>query len=208
MINKDKIPTILAYFDEILPNASCELNYSKDYELVIAVMLSAQTTDKAVNKVSAKLFSFYKDLESLSKATPDEIGSFIKEIGIYKVKANNVVGIAKGLLEKFNGKVPDNKEDLMSLPGVGNKTAGVILAELFNYPEFPVDTHVFRVSKRLGLTTLKDDVLDTERKLKKIIDKKRWVKSHHQFIHFGRYFCLARSPKCKDCKLKEICKFI
>ena len=207
MTNKTKIPSILAYFDEILPNARCELNYSKDYELVIAVMLSAQTTDKAVNKVTAKLFSFYKDLESLSKATSEDIEPFIKEIGMFKVKAVNVIGIARGLVNNFNGVVPNDRESLMSLPGVGNKTAGVILAELFNEPEFPVDTHVFRVSKRLGLTNSKDDVLDTEKKLKKLIDKKRWVKSHHQFIHFGRYYCLARSPKCESCKLKEICKF-
>jgi endonuclease-3 len=125
---------------------------------------------------------------------------------MFKVKAKNTILIAQDLINKFNGVVPNDKEKLMTLPGVGNKTAGVILAELFNNPELPVDTHVSRVSKRLGLVKEKDEPITIENKLKKLIDKKRWVKSHHQFIHFGRYFCLARSPKCSTCKLKEICK--
>ena len=206
MTNKDKIPLILNYFDEILPNAKCELNYSNDYELVIAVMLSSQTTDKAVNKVSAKLFSFYPDLVSLAKAKEEDISNLIKEIGMYKNKTKNIISIANDLINKFDSKVPNDKEKLMTLSGVGNKTAGVILAELFNNPELPVDTHVSRVSKRLGLVNKSDEPLEIEYKLKRLINKNRWVKSHHQFIHFGRYFCLARSPKCQDCKLKSICK--
>lgn len=206
MTNKNKIPLILQYFDEILPNAKCELNYTKDYELVIAVMLSAQTTDKAVNKVTANLFNTYKTLESLANASEDEVAFYIKQIGMYKVKAKNVIGISKGILESFNGKVPNDKAKLMTLPGVGNKTAGVILAELYNSPQLPVDTHVERVSKRLGLVKNTDVPIEIERKLKRIIPKEKWVKSHHQFIHFGRYHCLARNPKCSVCKIKDLCK--
>jgi len=201
----NKAILIQDYFDELLPNASCELNYSKPYELVIAVMLSAQTTDKSVNLVTEKLFSKYTSLYGLNNASLNEIENIIRSIGLYKNKAANLKGIVNKLLIDFDGKVPADKEQLMSLPGVGNKTANVILAEIFHIPEFPVDTHVFRVSKRLGLTTSKDDVMDTEKKLKKTFLEDSWIKLHHQFIHFGRYYCTARNPKCKNCKLLEIC---
>ena len=206
MIKKENLNIILEYIDSLFPNASCELNYSKDYEFVIAVMLSAQTTDKAVNEVTAILFNKYKTLEELANADIEDIENCIKRIGLYKVKASNVLGIAQGILTKFNGVVPSDKDLLMTLPGVGNKTAGVVRAELFEGLELPVDTHVFRISKRLGFTSTKDDVSETERKLKRLISKEKWVKTHHQFIHFGRYFCTAKKPKCDECKIKYLCK--
>ena len=206
MTNKDKVTIITSFLDELFPNAGCELNYHKDYELVIAVMLSAQTTDKSVNKVTDVLFSKYKNLDELNNASIIDIENIIKSIGLYQNKAKNLKGIVSDLINRFHYVVPSDKEELMSLPGVGNKTAGVIRAELFKIPELPVDTHVQRIAKRLNLAKEKDDPLEVERKLKKLFPKERWIKTHHQLIHFGRYFCLAKKPNCKSCKLKEICK--
>ena len=194
------------YLDEILPNVGCELIYHKDYELLLAVMLSAQTTDKAVNKATEPLFTRYQSLEELSNLSPEELYPYIGKLGMYKAKANNIVGIAKGLLEKFNGKVPNNKEDLMSLPGVGNKTAEVVIIELFKDPQFPVDTHVARIAKRLKIARENDDVADIEKKLRKSFPRESWIKLHHQFIHFGRIQCKAKNPQCENCRLIEICK--
>ena len=206
MKNKDKIVSILSFLDELFPSVGCELEYKKDYELVIAVMLSAQTTDKSVNKVTRVLFDKYKSLDELNNAPLFDIEETIKSIGLYKNKAANLKGIVKDLIERFDYKVPSDKNELMTLPGVGNKTAGVIRAEIFKIPELPVDTHVARISKRLGLAKESDEPIIIEQKLKKLIDEKRWIKSHHQFIHFGRYFCLAKNPKCEECKLRDFCK--
>jgi len=206
MTKNNKINLFINYLDEILPNARCELYYTKDYELVIAVMLSAQTTDKAVNQVTAKLFDKYKSLEELANANLKDIENIIHNLGLYKNKAIHVLEIAKKLISDFNGIVPSDKDLLQTLPGVGNKTAGVIRAEIFNIPDLPVDTHILRVSKRLGFADKDDEPIDVERKLKKLIPEDRWIKSHHQIIHFGRYHCLARGPHCEECKLKEICK--
>lgn len=195
------------YLDEILPNVGCELNYTKDYELVIAVMLSAQTTDASVNKVTSVLFTKYKSLKELNDAPLEDIEKIIQPIGLYKNKAKNLKGICSNLIENFQGKVPYDKNLLQTLPGVGNKTAGVIRAEIFKIPDFPVDTHILRISKRLKLASDTDDPLKTEKKLKKNFDEKNWIKLHHQFIHFGRYFCKAQSPKCDTCKLQNICKY-
>lgn len=197
---------IFSYLDELYPDAHCELNYSKDYELLIAVMLSAQTTDKAVNKVTAILFSRYKSVEELSNAKLEDVESIISSIGMYKVKAKNVLGISKGLVEFHNVKVPHDKETLLSLPGVGNKTANCVLAELFNEPYLAVDTHMQRFSHRLGIATSKDSVEKIEQKYLKFIPKERLIKTNHQIIWFGRYLCKAISPKCGNCKLKEFCK--
>lgn len=206
MNKKDKLDIITSFLDELFPNPKCELNYNKDYELVIAVMLSAQTTDKSVNKVTDILFSKYNSLDELEKASIEDIEDIIKSIGLYKNKALNLKGIVHSLIYNFDYVVPSSKEDLMKLPGVGNKTAGVIRAEIFKIAELPVDTHVQRISKRLGLANEKDDPLEVEKKLKKLFPKERWIKTHHQFIHFGRYFCTAKSPNCNSCKLKNICK--
>ena len=202
---KTNIKPLLDYLDEILPTAKCELLYTKDYELVIAVMLSAQTTDKSVNAVTPILFKKYPTLDALYDAPLEDIEEIIKPIGLYKNKAKNLKGIVKDLKERFNGVVPSDKEQLMTLPGVGNKTAGVIRAEIFQIPDLPVDTHILRISKRLNLAKKDDEPIDVERKLKKIIPEERWIKSHHQLIHFGRYYCIARSPKCENCKISDMC---
>lgn len=205
MTNKQKTQQILAYLDEIFPNVGCELNYQKDYELVIAVMLSAQTTDVSVNLVTAKLFSKYTSLESLAKASLSDIEDIIHSIGLYKNKAKNLLGIANTLLDKYGGVVPSDKDELQTLPGVGNKTAGVIRAEIFHIPDLPVDTHILRISKRFGLVGKDADPYETEMKLKKLIDESLWIKTHHQLIHFGRYLCTARKPACHSCKLAHLC---
>ena len=202
---KTNIKPLLDYLDEILPTAKCELLYSKDYELVIAVMLSAQTTDKSVNAVTPILFKKYPTLDALYNAPLEDIEEIIKPIGLYKNKAKNLKGIVQDLVDRFNGVVPSDKEQLMTLPGVGNKTAGVIRAEIFQIPDLPVDTHILRISKRLNLAKKYDEPIDVERKLKKIIPEERWIKSHHQLIHFGRYYCIARSPKCENCKISDMC---
>ena len=204
---KTNIKPLLDYLDDLFPSAKCELFYSKDYELVIAVMLSAQTTDKAVNAVTPLLFKKYSSLEALNEAPLEDIENIIKQIGLYKNKARNLKGIVKDLIEKFNGVVPSNKEQLMTLPGVGNKTAGVIRAEIFRIPDLPVDTHILRISKRLNLAKKDDEPIDVERKLKKLISEERWIKSHHQLIHFGRYFCTARNPECQNCKIADMCTY-
>ena len=205
---KTNIVHLLDYLDELFPHASCELFYTKDYELVIAVMLSAQTTDKSVNAVTTVLFNKYKSLDELNAASLEDIEEILKPIGLYKNKAKNLKGIVKDLIERFNYVVPSDKDLLQTLPGVGNKTAGVIRAEIFKIPDLPVDTHILRISKRLNLAKKDDEPIDVEIKLKKIIPEERWIKSHHQLIHFGRYFCTARSPKCAECKLKDSCNYL
>ncbi len=205
MTKKNKIEKLIPFLDELFPQVGCELIYHKDYELVIAVMLSAQTTDASVNAVTPVLFSTYSSLEELANAKLEDVENIIHSIGLYKNKAKNVIGIAQVLLRDFNGVVPSDKDLLQTLPGVGNKTAGVVRAEFFKIPDLPVDTHILRISKRLGLANLEDDAYEVEMKLKKIIDEDRYIKTHHQLIHFGRYFCTARNPQCEKCKIKEIC---
>lgn len=199
---------IFSYLDELYPDAHCELNYFKDYELLIAVMLSAQTTDKAVNKVTAILFDKYKSVNELAYADLADVEKIISSIGMYKVKAKNAIGIAKGLVEKHNGIVPHNKDELLKLPGVGNKTANCVLAELFNEPYLALDTHMQRFAKRFSIAKDKDSLEVMEKKYLKFIPRERLIKTNHQIIWFGRYKCKAISPKCKDCKLQEFCKNI
>lgn len=194
------------YLDEILPDARCALNYNKDYELVIAVMLSAQTTDKAVNNVTIDLFNKYKTVEEFAEANLFDVEKSIQKLGMYKVKAKNIIGIAKALVEKYDGKVPEDKELLTSLPGVGVKTANVVRAELFNIPEIAVDTHILRISKRLALTEENDGPLEVEVNLRKLFKKEQYIKLHHQLIWFGRTICKAKSPNCENCKLTKYCK--
>ena len=194
------------HLNEIFPNAGCELIYHKDYEFLIAVMLSAQCTDKKVNAVTEVLFSKYQSLEHLNASPLEDIENILKPLGLYKNKAKNLKGIVNDILNRFNGNVPIEKEELVTLPGVGNKTASVYRAEILHLNEFPVDTHVARISKRLGLAKEEDSVEVIETKLKKNFNEGKWVKLHHQFIHFGRYKCKAIKPDCKDCKLAKICK--
>lgn len=203
-MNKEK--EILNYLNEIIPNPVCELNYNKDYELLLAVMLSAQTKDARVNKVTKVLFSKYDSLEKLKEANIKDIENIIKELGSYHKKSEAVINIAKILDEKYNGKVVNNRKVLENLPMVGRKTTNVVLSELFNEPTIAVDTHVERVSKRLGLVKKDDDVIKIEEKLKRKFDKNIWSKLHKQFVLFGRYYCTSKKPSCNKCKLQIYCK--
>ena len=204
---KMMINTVLDYLDELYPNAICELNYSKDYELLLAIVMSAQTTDKRVNMVTKELFNKYDTLEKLSNANLKDIEEIIKPIGTFKKKSIFIKEISTKLLEDNYTIVPNNRSYLESLPGVGRKTANVFLSVIYNEPLIAVDTHVNRVSKRLGLAKDKDDVRKVENKLMKKIPKDKWSKSHHQMVFFGRYKCKSMKPECDDCKLKEMCKY-
>ena len=195
------------YLDELFPNPRCELNYTKDYELLLATMLSAQTTDKRVNSVTEILFKNYPTIKDIAKANIIDIQNIIRPIGTFHKKSQNLIEIAKRLDEDYNGILPNNREYLESLPGVGRKTANVDLSNIFNVPCIAVDTHVSRVSKRLNLAKDKDEPFQIEKKLNKVFKKEDLCKRHHQLVLFGRYHCLARNPKCEECKLKEICKY-
>lgn len=203
-MNKEK--DILNYLNEIIPNPVCELNYNKDYELLLAVMLSAQTKDARVNKVTKVLFNKYDSLKKLKEANIKDIENIIKELGNYHKKSEAIINIAKILDEKYNGKVVNNRKVLENLPMVGRKTTNVVLSELFNEPTIAVDTHVERVSKRLGLVKKDDDVIKIEEKLKRKFDKNIWSKLHKQFVLFGRYYCTSKKPSCNKCKLQIYCK--
>ena len=198
---------VLNYLDELYPNAYCELNYNKDYELLIAIVLSAQTTDKRVNKVTPVLFTKYKTLEELANANLEDIENIIKEIGTYKKKSIFIKEIAKSLVRDYNGTVPNDRKYLETLPGVGRKTTNVFLSEYYKVPSIAVDTHVERVSKRLKLCKQNATVNEVEASLTKKIPKERWIKIHHQLIFFGRYHCKAMKPNCDSCKLQKICKY-
>lgn len=200
------INDIISYLDELYPNAFCELNYNHDYELLIAIVLSAQTTDKKVNKVTKVLFSKYNSLFSLSKAPISDIASIIREIGTYNKKSEYVHLISNKLVSDNISVIPNDREYLESLPGVGRKTANVFLSIIYNEPTMAVDTHVARVSRRLGLVKENDSVLDIEKKLMKKIPSERLGKLHHQMVFFGRYKCKAIKPECNNCRLKEMCK--
>lgn len=201
-----KLSSLYEALDLLIPNPVCELNYTKDFELLMAVMLSAQTTDKRVNSVTKILFSKYPNLKDIYEADVNDLIEIIRPIGTFQIKAKNLKGIAKRLLEEANGEVPNDRAFLESLPGVGRKTTNVVLSILFDEPCIAVDTHVSRVSVRLGLAKKGDDVLTIERKLTRKLDKRYLNKLHHQLLLFGRYYCMARNPKCLDCPLKEMCK--
>ena len=195
------------YLDELFPNPKCELNYFNDYSLLIAIMLSAQTTDKRVNEVTKVLFDKYTSLYELKKANITDIEKIIYSLGNYKKKARNIIEIARILDEEYNGIVPSNRDILETLPGVGRKTTNVFLSEYLNIPAIGVDTHVERVCKRLKLAKNTDNVLIIEKKLMKNTMRDNWGKRHLQLVLFGRYFCKAKKPECANCKLKEICNY-
>ena len=201
-----KMNKIYEYLDELYSNPICELKYNKDYELLIAIVLSAQTTDKRVNKVTEILFAKYENLFELSNANITDIENIIREIGTYKKKAIFVKEIAKKLVNDNNLIIPNDREYLESLPGVGRKTANVFLSVIYDTPTIAVDTHVARVSKRLGLVKDSDNVLVIEKKLMKIVPKERWSRTHHQMVLFGRYHCKAIKPNCENCKISTICQ--
>jgi len=205
-MKKEKVELIVAYLDELFPEAHCELLHSNELELLIAVVLSAQTTDQSVNKITPSLFSKYKTVEDYANAALEDLQNDIRSIGLYRNKAKSIKGLANEIMTRFQGVVPSTKEELETLPGVGRKTANVVGAEAFNIPGIAVDTHVERIAKRLGFAKKEDSVLVVENKLMKAIAKERWIKTHHQFIFFGRYFCKATNPNCSQCKLYDICK--
>lgn len=189
------------------PNAKCSLAFSSPYECLVAVLLSAQCTDEKVNKVTPSLFEKYPDIPSLACSDIDDVEKIIHSLGLYKNKAKNLQNLAILLVKNFQGEVPNDYETLVSLPGVGNKTARVVLMEAFGEPSFPVDTHVARVASRLGLAKLDETPLEIEKKLEKAFAKSEQSKLHHCFISFGRDICHARNPECSRCFLREVCRY-
>lgn len=202
-MNKDEF---IRGLDKLFPDPKCELNYNKDYELLIATVLSAQCTDKRVNEVTKVLFSKY-DLEGLKNASLKEIEAIIRPCGSYTKKAYYIKEIATSLVDTQESHVPNDRKYLESLPGVGRKTCNVVLSNLFNVPAIAVDTHVARVSIRLGFASINDDVLVIEKKLMKKFPKELWSRLHHQMVLFGRYKCKAIKPECDTCIFKENCKY-
>lgn len=196
-------------YEELLkmfPEAHCELNFSTVYQLAVAVMLSAQTTDVSVNRVTGTLFEKYPDAEAMSKAEQKDVEEIIKSIGLYRNKASNVISMSRKLQEEFSGVIPDDMDKLTSLPGIGRKSANVILSEGYKHPAIAVDTHVHRVSARLGLAKETDTPDQTEMKLRRKFPKENWSKLHHLMIFFGRYRCHSRNPECDDCPFRENCR--
>ena len=197
---------ILDEMEKIFPNAKCELHHNSPFQLIVAVVLSAQTTDASVNSVTPKLFEAYPTAEKMALATPKDLEPYIRKIGLYRNKARSISNLSKDLVERYHGVVPSSYKDLMSLQGVGRKTANVVRSVAFDIPSFAVDTHVNRVSKRLGLAKYSDSVEKVEEKLKRKIDRSRWNQGHHDFIFFGRYLCHSRNPECFRCPFTSFCK--
>lgn len=195
------------YLDYLFPNPKCELDFNKDYELLIAIVLSAQSTDKRVNMVTPILFNKYPSLKALKEADLGDLEDIIRTIGSYRKKSLYVKEIAKIIDEEYNGVVPKDRELLVKMPGVGRKTANVFLGEFYNEPAIAVDTHVERVSKRLGIAKKKDNVLEVEKRLEKYFSKEVWARRHLQLVLFGRYYCKAIKPDCDNCLIKDKCKY-
>ena len=207
MIKQDDVIKVLDILEETYPDAECALNHKNVYELIVAVALSAQTTDKSVNQVSPALFERYPDAEALAAAEPSEVEEYIKRIGMYRTKAKNIVAMAQKICCDFGGKVPNDYDSLISLPGVGRKTANVVLAVGFGQQRIAVDTHVFRVANRIGLADEKD-VLKTELSLMERVPEERWSRTHHSLIFHGRKCCDARKPKCDSCPVNIYCAYV
>jgi endonuclease-3 len=207
MTLKQKYSSVLAWFAENMPVAESELVYSNPYELLVAVMLSAQCTDKRVNMVTPALFEAYPTPEALAAATSDDVFEYVRSVSYPRSKAEHLVQMAQRLVDVYDGIVPDNIDDLQTLQGVGRKTANVVCAVIWNQPTMAVDTHIFRVSERIGLTTRSKNPLQTEKQLVKYIPAEVIPKAHHWLLLHGRYTCTARNPKCEQCGLKEFCRF-
>lgn len=197
---------ILDTLEEEFPNAHCELLHRNAFELIVAVALSAQTTDEAVNKVTPGLFAAFPTPQAMADADIKDIENKIRRIGLYRNKAKSIHNLSHSLLDNYGGEVPSSMKDLTSLAGVGRKTANVVRSVWFDIPAFAVDTHVERISKRLGLAKVQDSVEVVEEKLKRKIKRERWNRAHHLFIFFGRYHCTARNPKCDGCPFASFCK--
>lgn len=196
---------ILNILNEMFPEAKAELDFENDFELLIAVVLSAQTTDIGVNRVTKELFRLYPTPDKLANANMDDVIKAINSIGLYRNKSKNIIELSKIIMEKYDGVVPGNRKDLESLPGVGRKTANVVLSVAFDTPAIAVDTHVNRTSKRLGLANEDDSLIEVERKLMKAFPKETWTKLHHQLILYGRYYCKAKNPNCAETPLGKYC---
>lgn len=206
MNRKERVRRILDTIAGMFPDAHCELHHSNPFELTIAVLLSAQCTDETVNKVTRDLFAKYKRPEDYLAVPLEELEQDIRRIGLYRSKAKHIQGLCHMLLEQYGGEVPDKHEELVKLPGVGRKTANVVVSNAFGVPAIAVDTHVERVSKRLGLAQPKDTVLQVEHKLMKLVPREEWTQTHHRLIFFGRYHCKAQAPECPVCPLLDICR--
>lgn len=205
-MNKIRYKRIMDKLAAEYPEAKTELNFTTPFELLVATILSAQTTDRQVNKVTAELFKKYNTAEDFARLTPEELAEEIKSIGLYRNKSRFIIEASKMLLEKYDGEVPASREELMKLPGVGRKTANVILSSAFNRAAIAVDTHVFRVANRIGLAN-SDDVLGVEKQLMERVPESLWSKLHHWLIFHGRRVCKARNPACSSCVLKEDCLY-
>ena len=204
-MKKEVINKILDILEETYPEAECALHHQNVFQLIVSVALSAQTTDKSVNQVTPDLFAAYPDAFALGDADPEEVSKYIKRIGMYKTKSKNIVNMAKVLAEKYDGQVPDDYDKLVELPGVGRKTANVVLSVGFGHQRIAVDTHVFRVANRIGLVNAKD-VLKTELALMEVLPEDRWSRTHHSLIFHGRNCCAARKPDCENCSIAEYCE--
>ncbi len=206
MLSNKKVLYVLDEIASMFPDAHCELRHSNAFELLIAVLLSAQCTDVLVNRVTKDLFNKYSSPEDYLSVPLEELEQDIRSIGLYRTKAKNIRNLSHMLIHEYGGIVPDDRDELMNFPGVGRKTANVVASVAFNIPAIAVDTHVERVSKRLGICRWKDSVLQVEETLMRKIPKERWSDSHHQLIFFGRYHCKAQSPQCEICPVLDVCR--
>lgn len=207
MTTKQRFENILSWFETNMPVAESELVFYSPFQCLVAVMLSAQCTDKRVNMVTPALFEAFPTPEAMAKATSDEVFEYVKSVSYPRSKAEHLVAMAQRLVEVYDGQVPDNIDDLQTLQGVGRKTANVVCAVIWNQPTMAVDTHIFRVSERLGLTTNSKNPLQTEKALVQYIPKDIIPKAHHWLLLHGRYVCQARKPKCEQCGLTEFCRY-
>ncbi|MGP7816031.1 endonuclease III [Niallia sp. 01092] len=206
MLKKAEIRLCLDTMGDMFPDAHCELIHSNPFELVIAVALSAQCTDALVNKVTKNLFQKYKKPEDYLNVSLEELQQDIRSIGLFRNKAKNIQKLCQMVIEKYNGEIPSDRDELINLPGVGRKTANVVVSVAFHIPAIAVDTHVERVSKRLGFCRWKDSVLEVEKTLMKKIPMEEWSVTHHRLIFFGRYHCKAQNPQCTECPLLTVCR--
>lgn len=204
-MGENRIKEILKIFEKLYPDAKTALKYDTPFQLLVATMLAAQSTDKQVNKITSRLFKKYSGPEDFARLNPEDLEKEIRGCGLYRNKSKNIIEASRVIIDKYKGEVPRNLNDLMSLPGVGRKTANVVLSNAFNMPAFAVDTHVFRVSNRMGLAHGKN-VLETEYQLMENIPEELWGKTHHWLIYHGRQVCRARNPKCQKCTLIHLCE--
>lgn len=207
MKTTQEIREIISRLKALYPDAACSLDYAKDYELLFTVRLAAQCTDERVNKISPALFARFPTLQSFAEADADEVGEYVHSCGFWRAKARDIVASAQMLLERFDGKVPDNMDDLLSLPGVGRKTANLILGDIYGQEGYVCDTHCIRITGRLGITDGSKDPVKVEKQLRKVIPPEESSDFCHRMVLHGRALCMARNPNCEACPLRELCDF-